>query len=156
MAKLKNIAAAMPPAPSSAPAAHQPPGMPPPHNATIATRAPTAAPPAQPNYPPPVHADSGATQYIVTDATVRGNDGTGLFVFGGALTMTRTTIAQNDGGGIKIQDAELMVQNNFIVGNGEVGEIVYNGGESNKQSEFRGQPIRKIIRFAASLASQMS
>jgi hypothetical protein len=65
-----------------------------------------------------IPAASGAPALSLTRTTVMNNPGGGIVVSGGTLTLSQSTVSNNTGGGININNAQYDIANSFIVGNG--------------------------------------
>lgn len=71
---------------------------------------------------------SGSSSTVVLDrVVVSGNQDKGVQVTGCGVTITRSRIASNGGGGISITDADFALADNFIVNNGDVSASIFGG-----------------------------
>jgi len=65
--------------------------------------------------------NGGAPKLTLTHVLIDGNDGIGIDATAGSLTLSRSTVVRNKGGGLSIVSTKFDVTNNMIVDNGDDG-----------------------------------
>ncbi len=61
---------------------------------------------------------AGLTALVIRAATIRSNEAQGLEAANCSVTIERSRIASNTGGGIQLSGSDFLIRNSFIVGNG--------------------------------------
>jgi hypothetical protein len=69
-------------------------------------------------------ANGGTPALALTHVTVDGNQGVGVVATGGVLNVSRSTFAQNNGGGVSESNGTFVVVGNIFFGNGGIGSSV--------------------------------